>query len=261
MIWILMPFILIILIVQWRYNFFTPKSSGLPILMYHKVDTLKKDFLTVNLAQLSSHFNYLKSKGYQPISFQCLLQNPTFLPSKPIIITFDDGFMNNFEFLYPLLQQFDFKATIFLPVSFIGKTNLWDGGADALMDYKTLKNMDSRWIEFGLHSFAHKNYKTMEISAIDEDLKQSIDLLKDNDLSFAPVLAYPFGGFPREKVANQAFEKVLLKNNILLGLRIGNKINALPLRKPYQVKRIDVRGTDSFWAFKTKLHKGRVKMF
>ncbi len=259
--WLFIILFFLAIILQWQYNLFTPTRRGLPILMYHKVDTSKKDFLTVSLTQLTAHFNYLKINGYQPISFQSFLQNPASLPPKPVIITFDDGFVNNFELLYPLLQQFDFKATIFLPVSFIGKTNAWDAGTDALMDYETLQKMDSRWVEFGLHSFAHQNYKSMKTNDIEEDIKKSIDLLQAHHLPFLPVLAYPFGGFPKEKIMSQVFEKILKQNNIQLGLRIGNKINALPLQKPYQVKRIDIRGTDSFWEFKTKLRKGRVKMF
>jgi len=51
------------------------------------------------------------------------------------------------------------------------------------------------------------------------------------------------------------------RNRIDFAARIGSRINALPPADVYELKRTAVRGTDSFWEFKTKLRKGRVKLF
>jgi len=48
---------------------------------------------------------------------------------------------------------------------------------------------------------------------------------------------------------------------LIFAVRIGNRINSLPIRDPYELKRIDIKGTDSLFTFKIKLKKGRTKLF
>ena len=68
---------------------------------------------------------YIKDRGYEPISFEQLIEyheNRRELPEKPIIITFDDGYLSNYELAYPILKEFNFKAAIFvIGVSFGNK--------------------------------------------------------------------------------------------------------------------------------------------
>jgi len=53
----------------------------------------------------------------------------------------------------------------------------------------------------------------------------------------------------------------LKANNIAYALRIGNRVNSFPLRHPYEVQRIDIKGEDSFLKFKLKLRLGKLKLF
>jgi peptidoglycan/xylan/chitin deacetylase (PgdA/CDA1 family) len=243
-----------------------PTKEGLPVLMYHKVSQTHNNGLTVSTEKLRKHFEYLQKKGYSTISFKELEQSQIEkikLPKKPIIITFDDGYQNNYDLALPLLQEFNFKATIFLPVYYIGKVNEWDKENDPIMDYNTIKKCtDTGLIEFGVHSYKHQSYKEMTINEIKIDLQQCTTDLDKNNINYVKVLAYPYGAFPKKDIAKKEKMKELFKQtNITFALRIKNRINKLPISDIYEVKRIDIKGIYNFFEFKTKVKKGRTKMF
>jgi hypothetical protein len=76
------------------------------------------------------------------------------------------------------------------------------------------------------------------------------------------VLAYPFGGFPkRDPILREQMISLFREQELDFALRIGNRINPWPLKHPYEMKRTDIRGTDTFFVFRTKLRKGRAKLF
>lgn len=246
------------------YSFLITARRGLPVLMYHKISTDVVDKLTINVFNFEKQLVYLKTHHYHPISFEQLIQyhlHKTQLPTKPVLISFDDAYENNFLHLYPLLKKHGFKATIFLPVGFLGKTNDWDDGNESIMTFDLLKEMDSAFVEYGLHSFLHKNLSLIPTYEIVEDTLNCFSTLSANSIPFVPVIAYPYGRYPIEKEAYTIFKNTLIDNGIMMGTRIGNRINRLPLKDPFCIKRIDIHGTDSFWKFKLKIRIGRVKLF
>ena len=247
---------------QLRFNLFSPRIKGLPVLMYHKVSEDYVSGTSVTIRQLGRQFDYLVRNNYSPIRLADLL-NPGFtMPKNPILITFDDGYLNNFELLYPMLIKYRLKASIMLPVNHIGLHSSWETEQPLpLMDYHHLLRMANDLIEFSLHSFDHSSYKTLTPEEVSKDLDDCFRVLNDNNIPFVPVLAYPYGAYPRKQPEKNLFFLLLQEKGIRMGLRIGNRINRLPINNPYEVKRIDIKGTDSFWSFKTKLKKGRVRMF
>lgn len=261
---VLLIFVLVLFSVGcWLYAL-TLFRSKLRVLMYHKLSTSNSDRLTVQTDVFEKQLLYLKKHYYNPISLSQLIDYKSSnvgLPKRPVLITFDDGYENNYVYLYPLLKKYGLKATIFLPVGFIGKSNCWDEGSEVIMCYDRLKEMNPEFIEYGLHSFGHINYSKITEDMLIQDIVDSKQKLLDNAIPFVPAIAYPYGAYPREKNKYARFVKILEENNILFGLRIGNRINKLPLSDPYCLKRIDIKGTDSFIIFKIKLLFGRVKLF
>ena len=75
------------------------------------------------------------------------------------------------------------------------------------------------------------------------------------------ALAYPYGRYPRQAAQRGQMEAELAAAGFAAGLRIGNRINRLPIKRPYEIRRINVKGTDSLWEFGVKVRKGRVKLF
>jgi peptidoglycan/xylan/chitin deacetylase (PgdA/CDA1 family) len=195
-----------------------------------------------------------------PVS-KLLEKDQSLQPGKVFALTFDDAYVNNLNYLYPLLKKHNFHCTIMLPVGFLGKTNVWDKGNEPIMNFDQLLSMDSRFVHYGLHSYKHESLLTMSSSEITADIRTCQNELSLNGISYLPILAYPYGAYPRDKAGNAAFAQLLGQLGIIYGLRIGNRVNKWPIKNRYEVKRIDIKGNDTFWTFKTKLRKGRVKFF
>ncbi len=263
----LVPAILIILVafclyLTIEYSIFLPPVKGLPILMYHKVSPTTNDGLTISVPNLEKHFRYFSDNAYACLPLKQVIENPGMsLPSYSFVLTFDDAYLNNLEYLYPMLQKYGFHATIMLPVGHLGKLNGWDKGKEPIMNYQQLRSMDSRYISFGLHSYDHISLKDATLDEVKTDINKCFQDLNKNNIIFLPVLAYPYGAYPKDKEKLKTFAELLENLGVKYGLRIGNRINKWPLKTRYEIRRIDIRGDDSFWHFKTKLKKGRVKMF
>ena len=153
------------------------------------------------------------------------------------------------------------KATFFIPFKFIGRTDLCDSKPEKIMTLEQLKTLDPKYVELGHHSFEHKTYSSLSESEINDDFDKCYEIIRQSGLNVSPALAYPYGNFPKRGIANKAFKKVLQKNSIKFGLRIGNRINSFPFSNPFAIKRIDIKGEDSLFVFKLKLKIGKLSLF
>jgi len=228
-------------------------NNRLLILMYHKVEKASNDDLTVNLENLERQFRYLNKKKYFSKSFREI----NIPAKKSIILTFDDGYKNNFEYLPRLLEKYDLKATIFISTKFIqeGYKN-YD-----MMTFEDIKNLNQKYFEIALHTHAHENFRNVSVDFIETDLKKNMQILASQGIEYSKILAYPYGKYPKEKHEKMHLFFILKKMGINFAVRIGNKVNYFPTNKPYELCRIDIKGRDSLIKFKLKLIFGRLKLF
>ena len=260
--WYLFSGLLIVLLVLAKFFLFG-HHARLRVLMYHRVSNNgQKDGLTVAVNNLEEQFNYLLKEGYVPILLSDLVKYVRFgkpLPKRPVLITFDDGYRDNYTVMYPLLKKYGMKANIFLVPSFLqNEQEPINGATDEYLHVSDINSMDHHLVEYGLHSFDHKNYKHLSPQELDHDIVKSKALLITMNIPFQPCLAFPYGAFPkRSPVKLHSFFSTLTDNKIALAFRIGNRLNSLPLRNPLLVQRLDVRGSDSFEKFVKLLRKGK----
>lgn len=240
-----------------------PAGPCLRVLMYHKVSgDGNKDFLTVSAEQLSMQWKYLKSEGYSPILFSELIrfvQEGASLPPRPVLLTFDDGYKDNFEVMYPILQHLGMKANIFLVPGYLQQQQQQADGT--YLDLHELKRMNPDLVEYGLHSYNHQSYKLLSPAAVGEDIRKTGDWLRLQGIPFQPCLAFPYGAYPKKNpVKRKAFMDALENSGVALAFRIGNRLNSMPLKKPLLVQRLDIRGDDSFEDFVKLVKKGKALM-
>lgn len=240
--------------------------SGLPILMYHKVAADGPDGLTVTTDMLELELAFLAEKGYETISFLDLKESDETgkkLPERPVILTFDDAYVNFRTHALPILKRLHLKATLFVPVAFMGKTNLWDQGSEKILSAEELKRIeDDGSIEIGIHSFLHRSYAGLAPEDMKEDLENCFNTMDFHHIRTSRVLAYPFGGYPKRDPELKGLMKALFAEmQLWFAVRIGNRINKLPVKERYEMKRIDIKGTDSFSTFRIKLACGRKNPF
>ena len=191
----------------------TAPYSGekLPVLMYHHVveDGQECNDMTVTVSRLREDLQWLKDNGYTTILPRELAAGDP-LPSKPVLVTFDDGYRSNYDLAFPLFQEFEAKAVISIMVfmqdhgvtSFLSwdmcremsETGLVEIGSHAY----ALHNLDDRGGNFtpdGVNGVQRKPEETDEDfkSRVLDDIQKSYDLIEEN-VGAAPVFfAYPFG--------------------------------------------------------------------
>jgi len=231
---------------------FCKKQGKLRVLMYHKVETRQQDFLTVTPGQLEEHLNYLQKEGFTFVSIAQYFSHRV-LPKKAVLLTFDDAYLSTLGNAYPLLKQYDARATVFVPTAYAGKTSLWDIKSEPILSEEQLRNLDSTVFELGLHSHTHRHYGTVSNEFIQEDLQKNIQFFEDNHLLYSSAFAYPYGGRPKKRADRIKMQRILSRYGIKYAFRIGNGINRWPLSRPFEIQRIDIRGTDSLEEFTHKI--------
>ena len=97
-----------------------------PIIMYHSVGTVDPrwqwHFLTIPWQAFEDHLAFLQARGYRSITlaeFHAFKTGQASLPAKPVVFTFDDGYLDNWVFAAPLLQRYGFRGTIFVNPDFV----------------------------------------------------------------------------------------------------------------------------------------------
>jgi len=232
--------------------------AKLPVLMYHQVSLSKSEGLTIAAERLEAQFAFLNEKGYQ--SYHCSeLLNLRKLPhDKNVVITFDDGYVDQLELAYPLLKKYGLKATFFIPLKYLGRTDEWNTPSYPIMTAAQLRSLDPSVVELGFHSFAHRKYDEMTQEEVEADTKACFEMTSEEKLPLSAVLAYPYGKYPKTGSAQSQFEKHLTDSQFQLAFRIGNRINSFPFKKPFEVQRIDVKGEYSLKKFKRKLQFGKL---
>ena len=168
----------------------------IPVLMYQRVvndrSEAGKHNIYVKVDNLRKQFNFLKRKGYQTITFKD--QNVHNDLNKKIILTFDDGYFDNYTLLFPILKEFGFTAVVFLVTKL--RRNEWGiicgEPAIGLMNEAQLKEMHTYGIEFGGHTRNHVNLLLQSNDQIRDEIQGcKIDIekmLNTEVLSFS----YPF---------------------------------------------------------------------
>ncbi|MGO3184136.1 MAG: polysaccharide deacetylase family protein [Aequorivita sp.] len=232
--------------------------AKLPILMYHHIITGEGEGLIISVKNLEAQFKYLSESGYQSHHLHDLLDLKELPKGKNIVITFDDCYVSHMELALPLLQKYNLKATFFAPLEYLGKKDGWNTSELPVLSVDQLKSLDPKTVELGFHSYNHLVYSELSNAEVEADLRRSMEFVADNELNFSPILAYPYGKFPKEKERNEVFNKIMEQNGIQFGLRIGNRINQFPFKKPYEIERIDVKGEWSLLKFRQKIRFGKL---
>jgi peptidoglycan/xylan/chitin deacetylase (PgdA/CDA1 family) len=194
----------------------------LPVLMYHRLVTQAPDFtkfdLCVTVQDFEKQLLWLKAWGFTPVTFQDLA-GPV-LPAKPIVLTFDDGYEDNYLNLLPLLKKHRVKVVVSILGDRALRQNEWDipkgePAVPLLNDAQILEMAASGWVEFGAHSMTHQRLTEASPEQVlrqVEDSKQSLEtLLKNPVLSFT----YPYGS------VNEAIKQAVREAGFNFGLAVG----------------------------------------
>ncbi len=184
------------------------ETAQVPILTYHHVAEGASSTV-ISPEMLESHFAALREAGYQAV-FLSQLRDYVFygteLPEKPVVITFDDGYLSNCTEALPLLEKYDLKATIFIIGVSFGKDTYKDTENAITPHFGTAEAWEmltSGRIEFGSHTYDLHQWPPFETEEpVRENLKllpgdteeDYLRLLIDDIAKFSAMYAEDVGG-------------------------------------------------------------------
>lgn len=228
--------------------------------MYHRVHATETDFLTVSVAQLEKQFNYLKKNNYTTISVKQLInfQNKKEkLPLKSCLITFDDAHVSFKGLALPIINQFNFNATVFVPTNLLNTIHIDCGEILSVEALKTIQKENPN-IEYALHTHNHLYLAQLSESEIEKEIRDNIIFFKKNNLKYAAALAYPYGARPKTEKEKNKLKSILKNYGIESAFRIGNRLNPREIKELFDINRLDIRGTDSHLTFLFKINCGKL---
>ena len=163
---------------------------AIPVLNYHKVDE-QKIALSISPQEFEEQIKYLAKEGYNtitPSEMMNALEYGTPLPEKPIMITFDDGYLDNYTNAYPILKKYGFTATIFLVTGFIGND-------PRFMNWEEIKEMKANGFVFGSHTVNHKSLTELSYVELKNELLLSAEEIEQQLGHQELFFAYPTGTY------------------------------------------------------------------
>lgn len=180
------------------------KKWEVPVVMYHRViNTVENEgFHGTYIYEdiFRKHLKYLKENNYEVITFKDLekisWRNRFNLNKKYIILTFDDGYVDNYKIAFPILKEFGFTATIFLMAE--STYNEWDVNASnekafPLMTKEMILEMQNYGIEFGAHTFNHPKINKISNQEIEYQVIECKKILEEKIGEKIITFAYPYG--------------------------------------------------------------------
>ena len=227
-------------------------SRDVPVLMWHNLAEESSGDMTISVDTFRAQIEALHEAGFKTVSLQQLYDYVHFgteLPEKPIVLTFDDGYFSNYEYAFPILQEYDMQATIFAIGVSVGKDTYKDTdhamtphfGADEAREMVDSGLISVQSHTFDMHQwppFEDGNAQVRETllpfdgeadadyeAAVEADFAESRDLLESITGEAVNALAFPEGAYVtltqdalRNAGAELTFTTVRAVNTVVKGL-------------------------------------------
>lgn len=212
-----------------------------PVLLYHQVNQsteVRAD--TVSPSVFQWQMRYLRDRGYTVIPLEklvAIINNRQPLPRRAVVLTFDDGYENNFTNAFPVLKSYSYPAMIFISAGLVG--------TPGLLTWDKIKEMQLSGISFGSHGMKHHYLPEVSDDLRREEIFASKKNIETQLGRCVDIYAYAVGGFNDniQSMVRAAGYKAAMTTN-----RGYDRFN----RSLYQMQRIKVTDRDRtsfvFWA-------------
>jgi peptidoglycan/xylan/chitin deacetylase (PgdA/CDA1 family) len=212
------------------------KQEGMRILCYHRVNDLDQNYMTVPVISFRAQMEFLFRQGYRTAKLSSLLVKET--DERNLVITFDDGYRDNYENAYPILKELGYTATIFCIADRVN--------TEGYLTIEDIRQMERNGFEFGSHTVSHPHLarldseeKWLEIS----NSKKQLEALIHKPVNF---FCYPYGEYDGESVG-------LVKKAGYLGACSNHPGGNRTKINPYLLKRTEISPNDSLYDFEKKI--------
>jgi len=253
----LIVFFIIFLFLLVGFGLFLRLRYIRPVLMYHYVldtEKAKKDKRIITPNTLEAQLHFLKVNDYNVIpleEFAQMLKENKGIPRNTVVLTFDDGHLDNYENAYPLLKKYNMPATMFVIVNSLSEPNF--------VTHEQIKEMsDSGLITIGSHALSGEHLPSItEDAELKEEIYDSKRKLEEILGKRVNFFSYPIGGFNeniREMVIDAGYEAAVATSP---GVDYSNS-------DPFAIKRVRISESSNnlfvFWFESSGLYKSILEM-
>jgi biofilm PGA synthesis lipoprotein PgaB len=187
------------------------RAAKIPIIMYHDITAVKDVDWDVTPEDLEKHFQTLQEGGYTPITMDRMvnhLRTGAQLPEKPVLLTFDDNYLGQYKYAFPLLKKYNYPAVWSVHTRFVGT-----GGKKPKATWDQLREMQkSGLITVASHTVNHLNMKNLSDPEIEREVLESKKVLEKELGIPIDYFTYPEGEFTeraKEKVKDVGYKAAL----------------------------------------------------
>ena len=225
------------LIVGWLIS----PGAGVPVLTYHHIGD-GQEWYRISAADFEEQLVYLREKGYTAVTVMELaegLSGRFQLPPRPVVITFDDGYEDNYAAAFPILKRQNMRGVFFVVTGKMGQPNY--------MSWEQAREMNEKGMEIGSHTVHHYTLKEINLKELERELLSSRIMLENNVPAAAPVFANPFGETAPAVVELLGRTGYRAACSSVVGLNY-------PGGNLYMIRRMSVpRSRAGLWEFKARL--------
>ena len=213
------------------------------VLGYHSIiQDDSSDLMKLNIDKFKEQMKYLYDNGYNTLTLEdmeCYMENKCDIKRKSILITFDDGYRDNYELAFPILKKYNFNAVVFVIGSNIDKDN-----------YLTQEMIEKTKIEYPNVEFASHTYDLHYDNILDLKYDDYYnDFKKFKEIFNTKYHAYPYGFYNNDMI------KALKDNGYKLafGFGVDGFRKASKNDNVYNIPRLAINSDMPFWKFKLRL--------
>lgn len=224
------------------------ESATLPILMYHHVDDVPRTLfdsqrrdLTVEPLTFRRQLEFLEANRARTVSLSDLmhyLDGGEPLPARAVVLTFDDGYEDNYRVAYPLLRQFGMSGTFFVVANLVG--------TPGYMTWEQLREMQLNEMAVESHGLDHVDLAIQPRAELQHQLSESRRVLERGLLRPVRYLNYPSGSYTPAVIAAAratGYEAAVTVNHGVVQERA----------RPYELSRVRVKGADTVESLAAKM--------
>lgn len=228
-----------------------PERQRLPVLMYHRVADRTVAGLEpycVSPDQFDRQLALLRQHGFRSITlaeWQGHRQSGQPLPGRPVLLTFDDGYLDIRSTAWPILRRHGMTATVFLVSDMVGQLAAWDAGYGTpapLMSWRDVHALQGEGISFGAHGATHRPLTSLTTADLLWEGNRSRAVLERELGHPVTAMAYPYGA------EDEVVRRAMLDCGFEAAFTIESGFVTLGDRA-MSLRRLDIRGTDDLDVF------------
>jgi peptidoglycan/xylan/chitin deacetylase (PgdA/CDA1 family) len=213
---------------------------GIPVLYYHSIERETGNELRVPPEEFDSHLKFLSQAGYQSITLHELHQyfyDGLKLPQKPFVLTFDDGYIDNYTNAFQIAEKYGFTGTVFMVTDWIDGTGY--------LSKEQLREMSKQGWQIEAHTVSHPKLNEITKEQLKSELLESKRVLEEILSYPVTYLAYPYGIYTEQIIQEAKEAGYLMGFTTERGWAKGNA--------PYRIQRVYCYANMGLDEFKRRL--------